>query len=279
MSKLTLILIISTIIIWSNFYNIENNGLWVHFLDIGQGDSIIIRTVDNKIILVDGGPDNSVVNQLNKVIPYWFRNIDLVILTHPDLDHVGGLPEILNIYKIGKVLYTDLIHKNYAYQKFEENIKQWDIDILEYDDKSNFKVGCCTYLNLLSPTKDIIQNSDVSVNDKSIVFELIYDDINMFFGGDIGEDIENLLVDKGEVGKIDLLKVSHHGSMHSSPQKFIQRIKPEYAVISSKIDNKFGHPHQEVLDTLENNNVKILRTDISGTISVYSDGKTIRTIE
>ena len=126
----------------------------MYVLDVGQGDSILIKTADNKYILVDGGPDDSVLGQLQGIIPYWHRQIDLVILTHPDQDHVGGLPAVLNYFEVKHVIYNNIDQNNYAYTNLKNIIKDKDIHRIIINSEIDLKVGCCTYLDTMWPFED-----------------------------------------------------------------------------------------------------------------------------
>lgn len=253
-------------------YVIDN--LEIYFLDVGQGDGILIITPDKQRILIDGGPDSEILSQLPKVSSYFYKDIDLIVLSHPDADHIGGLPEVLNYFNVSNIMYTKIDHQNSFYAQFKAMIEDKDINVINIYDQKYFRIGCCTYINILWPL-DELSTSALKPNDTSISFELIYKDTNFFFGGDISDFIEDEIINNDPWLDVDLLKVSHHGSRSSSSANFVNRISPQVAVIQVGRDNKFKHPHQEVLNVFEEEDIPVLRTDQRGIIKVSSDGKEI----
>ncbi len=272
--KIFVILLLLNGFFWISYNSISSRELEIYFLDIGQGDSILIVTPDNYRILVDGGPDSDTLSQVDIIVPFWDRTIDLAVLTHPDLDHVGGYPELLRYYDIEHIMYPGVIHNSYAFSEFENQVQFQEIEVLDGFSENNYRVGCCVFINTLWPENETnLETSDV--NDASIAFELIYGNTRFFFGGDLSQKYEDLLLDNDSWLRANLLKVGHHGSKTSTSSKFVQRLSPEVAVISAGEDNKFGHPHDEVLKILKSQNIDVLRTDELGTIKVESDGEEI----
>jgi competence protein ComEC len=177
--KVLKILIVINLFVWQ--FQIGSNNLKLYFLDIGQGDSTLVVTPDNFTILIDGGPDNSVLSKLSEVLPFYINKLNLVILTHPDKDHVGGLADVSKNFDIEYVMYTDSTGKSYEYEMFMDNVKA--IKNLNFND--DLRIGCCTYLHMLWPN-----NTDIKYlepNDGSISFELIYKNFNVYFAGDLSK--------------------------------------------------------------------------------------------
>lgn len=242
------------------------DGLKVYFLDVGQGDSIFIEA-ENKIqILVDGGPDNKVIQELSKVMPFWDRTIDFIVLTHTDHDHIGGLPEVLKRYKVKGIIETGI-------QCDKAECKVWK-DLKEKEKAAIFlvKLGDSivldknTKLLILNPFESVAGEKVSKVNNTSIVAKLIYGEHSLLLTGDIEKQIEEKLVLAGVDIDSDYLKVPHHGSKTSATEEFLEKTSPLSAFISVGVNNSYGHPHQEVTERLEKDNIKYYRTDELGTI-------------
>lgn len=241
-------------------------GLKVYFLDVGQGDSIFIET-ENKIqILVDGGPDNKVIQKLSEVMPFWDRTIDFIVLTHPDHDHIAGLLEVLKRYQVRGIVESGV-------QCEKAECKVWD-DLKEKEKAVVIlaKLGDSIFLNentrilILSPFESVAGKKVSKVNNASIVAKLVYGNQSILLTGDIEKQTEGKLV----LGRVDIdsdyLKLPHHGSKTSSTDDFLEKTSPVLAFISLGLKNPYGHPHQEVISRLEKRNIKYYRTDELGTI-------------
>ncbi len=227
--------------------------LEIVFFDIGQGDSIFIETPSGKQILIDGGPDNTVLEKLSQEMSFWDRHIDLVILTHPDRDHLTGLVEVMNKFEVSQVIVGGAGKDNATYEEWERitnsvQVKKGQRIIL--DD---------VFLDILWP------DSPQEGNNGSIVVQLIYQEAEFLLTGDIDESIEKQLI----VSQSDVLKVAHHGSKNSSCQEFIEKVNPKISVISVG-ENSYGHPHPDTLKRLKN--TLIYRTDERGDIRMKTDG-------
>lgn len=267
-------LAITAILVWLAIIQKPDGNIHVYFLDIGQGDSIYIRTDDEYDILIDGGPNNKVLSELGEVMPFWDHKIDLVIATHPDLDHIGGLVEVLNRYQIGKVLMTDVSHTTDRYQELLDVIGKRNIPVQLAVAGDELKISNKCKAKIFWP-KDSYKDIDVkNLNDTSIVNNLVCGDVTFLFTGDSEELTQQQLVElyKDEL-KSDVLKISHHGSRNASEQGFLEAVNPELAIISAGKNNRYGHPHKEVLDKLNQLYIKYFRTDEFGRIEVISDGK------
>ncbi|MEI7579840.1 MAG: MBL fold metallo-hydrolase [bacterium] len=256
------------VLISISFYRYyTNNSLSIYYFNIGQGDSSLVITPDNKTILIDGGPDKVVLTELGKVLPFWSRNLDLVILSHPDLDHIGGLTQVIQRYQVKEIILNSKQEAiSLEDQFFQEEIIRQKISPQIAQRGDRMMVGCCTVLNFFS--KDMIDyKGKVSVNARSLAFVLSYQGVDFFYGGDL--DTENELeVATNITGKIEIVKISHHGSKYSSSAEFFEKLKPEFAIISVGKDNRFGHPHQETLSLLEKEEISWIRTDEKGTIKI-----------
>ncbi len=256
------------------YFHLPEKRAVIYILDVGQGDSILIKTIDDKYILIDSGPDKKAIYQLQKIIPFWRRKLDLVILTHPDKDHVGGLPDILEYYDVNLFLFNEIEHDNKEYNQVLSIIEEYDIVTSIVDEYSDYQIGCCSYIDTLWPTqnfkKDFYESQSVDTNSISTAFVLMIDGLQMYFGGDLEAQYEERIFETNEYD-LDVIKVGHHGSKSSTSRKFLQLTNPEIAVISVGKNNKFSHPSTEVLQNLETLNILIERTDQSGAIKVYPD--------
>ena len=246
--------------------------LTVAFLDVGQGDAIFIEAPSGNQLLIDGGPDKSVLRELSRVMPFYDRSIDVVMMTHPDSDHVSGLNDVLDKYQVSLFLEPGVTASSSVYRELESRI-------MDYESNGKIKkilarrgmavdLGRGVYLEILFPDRD---PAGWDTNNASIVTRLVYGENEFLLTGDSPQSIENYLISLGGL-ESDVLKAGHHGSKTSSSEFFVAAVSPEYAVISVGANNRYGHPNQEVLDILNKFEVKILRTDERGKIMFKSDG-------
>ena len=248
----------------------ERNGiLTVAFLNVGQGDAIFIDAPSGNQLLVDGGPGKAVLRELSKVMPFYDRSIDVVIATHADQDHVGGLPDVLKKYKVNVFMESGVPGVSSSYEELEKMVgTSTDVNKVLARRGMIVDLGDGAILQILFPDRD---PSGMDTNVASIVAKLVYGQNEFLLTGDSPLAIENYLVSLGGLSS-DVLKAGHHGSKTSTGQTFVSAVSPQYAVISVGKDNKYGHPNQEVLDILNNFGAQILRTDQSGRVIFKSDG-------
>jgi len=265
-----------TIFIWGVVLYEDHGGvLTVAFLDIGQGDSIYIEAPNGNQVLIDGGPNKKVLRELGEVMPFYDRSIDVVVATHPDKDHVGGLVSVIENFSVDAVVEPGVGSDTKIYQSFENVIEEKGIErvlarrgmIIVLDSKGG------VYLHILFPNQDV---SLWDTNDASIVAKLVYKDNSFLLTGDSPKGIENYLTYINDSSlESDVLKLGHHGSKTSNSKAFLQAVSPTFAIISAGDDNRYGHPHKEVLDMLEKQNISPLATYDSGTILFKSNGRVI----
>lgn len=252
----------------------QHQNLEVIFFDVGQGDSILIRTPSHQNILIDGGPDTSVLNRLGRALPFFDRTIDLMVLTHAHSDHLVGEVEVLRRYKTKLVLTSGVPSQGEDYLAWVKVIKEKNIPVLNASANSIFKFGTVN-LEVMYPFENISQQNFKDLNETSIVMKLGYQNSTFVFTGDAPEIVENELVAKyGNLLASNVLKVGHHGSRYSSSEGFLQAVNPELAVISVG-QNTFGHPHLSTIQHLNKFNLEILRTDRLGNVVLVSDGHSI----
>lgn len=250
----------------------DRQNLEVVFLDVGQGDAILIKTPYEQNILIDGGPDNAILSQLGRNLAFFDKEIDLMILSHPHSDHVTGLVEVLKRYNVEKILMTGVNHTAPDYIAFLEQIDQQKIEVEFANSQKDIILGEDLVFKLLYPWEDLTQKEVDNLNNTSIVGKLIYKNNSFLLTGDAEIEIEQELVNSGADLSADVLKAGHHGSKTATTQEFLDKVKPQYVVIQSGKGNKFGHPHLRTLNTLEKNNIKVLRNDQLGAINFVSDG-------
>lgn len=262
--------------------NLENNNLKVIFLNIGQGDAILIQTplstTDRQNILIDGGPDRRIIYKLDKYIPITNRKIDLMILTHPDPDHLNGLVEVLKRYKVNQVIFNGVEDPDPAYLEWKRIIREKNISARVIDRQQNLEIDENLFLEFIWPQQNLVGKSFKDDNPYSIVNKLIFGQIKFLFTGDATKEVEANLIKENTSLMADVLKVAHHGSKSSTSLEFLEKVKPKYAVISVG-HNSFGHPSFRVLRNLEKIGAQILRTDEIGDIIFITDGNNLKLIK
>lgn len=241
----------------------------IHILDVGQGDAIHIRTQAGDDILIDGGPDALVVQRLGEVMPYWDRTIELMILTHPDADHVTGLISVLDYYRVEQVAYEPLPIRTATQEYFYQRVAERNTPVVAFKlgdqaTLSDYETITILYPNVTTPLAEL-ETNDTSI---TVLYTFTGQVTTQFLTmGDMASEIEDQLAAAGTLPNIDILKVTHHGSKYSSSESFLQVVDPELALISVGRDNSYGHPHADTLERLTPL-AKIYRTDQSGTITV-----------
>ena len=267
-----ILLLIFNILAWFVVYDLNKaRFLEITFFDVGQGDAVFIETPKRSQILIDGGPSSIILEKLNKEMPFWDRTIDLVILTHPESDHLTGLLDVLRSYKVKNILWTGILIDSAGFKKWAELIRQENAKIYIAQSGQKITIGKTSF-EILFPFENLENKSVKDTNNTSIVLRLDFGEISLLFAGDIYKSAERELLNLAKQLDADVLKVGHHGSKTSTAEEFIIVVSPEIAVISVGRNNSYGHPHQETLDTLEKYGIRIFRTDFNGDIKIISDG-------
>jgi competence protein ComEC len=257
---LVLCLILSGIIFHS-----QKQELTVNFLDVGQGDAILISE-GSKQILIDGGPNGQILlEKLGKYIPFWDRNIEVVIATHPDQDHIDGLIDAMKTYNIGEIIDNSEETDSQVYKKYKEIIQEKNIPRMKGQRGMNIKISEDAKLEILNPGENL-DNNKKDTNADSIVAKLTYGENSFLFTGDLPSEKELTLISAGLDLNSRVLKVAHHGSKYSTSLEFLDKVAPKDAVISAGKNNRYGHPAWETLDRLNEKKTRILRTDEAGDI-------------
>lgn len=243
------------------FVDLFDKSLRVSFYDIGQGDAVFIETPENYQILIDGGPGPNILRKLGRDMMFWDKTIDLVIATHPDADHIGGLIDVLERYNVKNILIAPKIDKDtIIFKRFYDTI--WNEGAKLYLASAgqsfsdiNFKVLYPFEFSTDEPLKDF--------NDISIVNLLEYKGQKILFTADATVKVENMLLEKYPSLNINILKVGHHGSKTSSDFNFLKKISPNLAIIQVGENNRYKHPHKNVIDRFYNLGIPVWRTDIN----------------
>lgn len=238
--------------------------LEVAFLDVGQGDSTLVKPPGRQVILIDGGPDNSVLSGLGKNLPFYRRRIDVVIVSHYHDDHVAGLVEVLNRYHVKKIIYPSNSPTSEISKLFLSTAARLRIPIIYLSSTAQLDWGADCSMSLLNPDIFGIKPDD---ND-SLVAKLDCRQTKFLFSGDNSSKVEQALIDSGDDWSADVLKASHHGSITASSIKFLNFVQPKLFVISVGVDNRFGHPSPIVLDRVSGLGITIKRTDQEGIIKL-----------
>ncbi|MBZ9577735.1 MBL fold metallo-hydrolase [Patescibacteria group bacterium] len=265
------ILVCLNVVAWIVVWDLSQpRFLEVVFFDVGQGDAIFVETPDRHQVLIDGGPDLTVLEKLAKEMPFYDRSIDLIILTHPEHDHFFGLLEVLKRYEVKNILWTGIIRDTAEWEEWEKLIRKEGADIIIAEADQKIDLSENIYLSILYPFENLEGQEFKNSNDTSIVAELVFNNVSFLFTGDISKKIEKqLIVDS------DILKVAHHGSKTSSCLEFLEAVSPEVAVISVG-ENNWNHPHPEVLANLNQFGIQVLITKELGDIKIVSDGNNFK---
>lgn len=235
-------------------------SLYLIACDVGQGDAILI-TQGFTQVLIDGGPNNQVLSCLGENMPFWDRTIELVVNTHPDKDHLAGLIDVIERYRVEQLVSNDLSLETKVFEKFSQQVKKKRIPVYSPQQKDKIRIKDLEF-EVLWPRKKVLGQSTTKkkTNDFSIVLHLKYGAFDALLAGDINEDIEAQIVRENEFKDIEVLKVAHHGSKYATSEEFLKAVEPQIAIISVG-KNSWGHPTSEVLERLTKRNIQILRTD------------------
>jgi competence protein ComEC len=271
--KLSFFLVFLIVVCVYLFIKFPDDKFHIHFFDIGQGDSIFIKTPENHQILIDTGPDNLVVERLLESMNFFDKSIDLLLISHADLDHIGGVLDVLKRYSVEYILINGVAGSSPVYQKFLD-----ELEVLNQSEKTKIifpeagdiiKLGNVS-IEVLYPFGSLLAEKGHNVNDSSIVLQVEYAGKKILLAGDISEDIEKQLIKKyGSRLRSHIFKAIHHGSKSSNSLAFLQIVSPEIVVIQAGKDNRFNHPHVEVLMNFYRVNVKeILEMTLIGLSSL-----------
>lgn len=276
-------IITGCILLVSFIGSLPDGKLHLFFCNVGQGDAVYVRLPDGRDMLVDGGPGDTVLQCLGRHMPFWDREINLVVSTHPQNDHLKGLISVLDRYNVDYVVRSPVISGSDVSAQFISTIKTHHIPERLVTRGERISVGVSSLsviwpsdsqIALMHPSGNVLGSaSDASLNDGSLVFFLRYGSFDALFSGDADSHVEGQYTG-GRLadGQVEVLKVPHHGSRTGMTQAFVDWVRPALSIISVG-NNSYGHPSAEAINMLQSTGSRILRTDTQGDIEVVSDGK------
>jgi competence protein ComEC len=269
-------LLLAAVLVWSVALTQPDGKLHVSFLDVGQGDAILLRMPNGQDILIDGGPDPQRINlELSEKLPFWGRTIDVVVCTQPQADHVTGLVEVLQRYHVEHVLDPGVSYDSAIYQEWVRLIEIKGIERSVARAGQEIDLGSGVRMEILNPPESLWEGTSHDVDNNGVALRLSWGNVSFLFTADIRAETELELIMQRANLKATVLKVAHHGSGTSTTHHFLAAVDPEVAVVCVGADNPFGHPGPEVLErlvgTLGEENV--YRTDRDGTIEFITDGQ------
>ncbi|MFH1749876.1 MAG: MBL fold metallo-hydrolase [bacterium] len=270
---LVIIILIVIVFLWTGYQKSTHGLLKISVFDIGQGDAILIQTPNNQQILIDGGPGKSIIDKLGDELSFWDRNIDMIISTHPHADHLSGLIEVLNRYKVDQIMTLDTDYDSAEYRAWKDYLEQFSGNIVYANTGQEIEVLDFIF-EVIFPDQEYLQIKQDNINNSSIILKIEYGNFSMLFTGDAECKEQMQFLDQDI--DIDVLKVPHQGAKDGGCKEFLQATTPEKAIISVGRDNQFGHPHKEHLDLLsdlipDREGREIFRTDKDGDIFIFSD--------
>ena len=236
------------------------------FLDVGQGDAILILNGSYQM-LIDGGRDGRLLlNKLGKYIPFWDRNIETIVATHPDQDHIAGLIDVMEKYNVKAIIENSDQSDTQTFKKFSEDMDLEKANKIEAKNGVKIKFPDGAEAEVIYPIFETGEIIDRESNSGSIVIKLNYGENNFLFTGDLPKEQEKIIVDSGQDIYSGILKIAHHGSKYSTSPEFLEKVNPKDAVISVGKDNSYGHPNREILNLLQEKGINVFRTDEKGDI-------------
>ena len=246
-----LALLLACAVVWTAAVTSPDGRLTVTFLDVGQGDAIFIQTPSGKQLLIDGGPDpDALQRELGRVMPFWDRSLDLIVLTHPDADHLNGLVSVLERYKVSLVAETSVESESAQYASWRALAGRAETERVEAFAGHELRTGDGVVISVLNPPADVPEWTPDLRNNSGVTLRVSYGGVSFLLPADIHRYTEEALVASGAPLQATVLKAAHHGSATSSSQAFLNAVQPQLVVVSAGLDNKFGHPAPEVVERL-----------------------------
>lgn len=253
--------------------NVSSGIMSVHFIDVGQADSIIIKTPSGKTMLIDAGNNGDKDTITSYIKGMGISKIDVLVGTHPHEDHIGSLDTVIQDFPVGNIYMPKVSSTTKTYKDVVDAIKSKNMKVTQAKAGMQFELDEGITVRILSPVADKYEE----LNDYSAVLKLTYKNVSFLFTGDAGRIAEMEMLNGKENLAAQVLKVGHHGSSTSTTDQFIDAVDPEYAVISVGKGNDYGHPALSTLNKLEQRGIKVFRTDEDGTVVLSTDGNTLKT--
>lgn len=261
--------------VWSAVGVMPDGKLHVYVCDVGQGDAIL--AVMGKIqMLVDGGPDERVGECLGKYMQFYDHTLEVVVMTHPQADHMTGLITVVQRYNIGEFVTVNAANSTKQFAALEQVLREKAIKVKFVANGDKIVVGKLAF-DVVWPSREFLEthngrNGTTDLNSFAVVGKLAYGRFDVLLTGDADQAVDSAMLGLGVLSPVEVLKVPHHGSKTGMTRAWLEAVKPQLAVISAGKNNRYGHPAQETLDLLKDEGIEIKRTDVDGTVDIISDG-------
>ena len=258
--------LVINILVWSFYLSLPDGKLHLKVLDVGQGDAVYLETPGGYRILVDGGPDSRVLKHLGSNVPFYSRKIDLLILTHPQADHLTGLVEVAKRYQIGTLWVSNSENNTKIFAEWQQVLRRKRINKIEVSAGDKITLPDKTNVLVVWPKKDL---KSADLNSYSVVVLVSFGNFDALLTGDADRQVQPYT---GMSSPVEVFKVPHHGSKTALNEGFVKTLSPEISIISVGERNSYGHPNQGLINFLETIASKVYRTDKNGTVEIVSDG-------
>jgi len=250
----------------------------LHFIDVGQGDSILIQSPDAKNMLVDAGEQEAGEKVVSYLKSHGVKRLEFLVMTHPHSDHIGGVPAVIENLRVSYVLDSGYPHGSSLQERVLRQIDEKKIPYLIAYAGQQYRLGRKVRIEILSPPRRLFRGTESDANNNSVVMRITYGAASALLAGDMQHEAESVLLSSHKNIESNILKVAHHGSRDSTSIEFLRQVKPGFVVISVGAHNEYGHPHRSTLRRLspERLGAQLFRTDKDGTVLIFTDGRTIR---
>lgn len=243
----------------------------VHFIDVGQGDSALLKSPDGRFMLIDCGPVESSAYLVKYLMDVGVEKLDYLLISHPHSDHYGSCTQIMKKFDVDAIILHEDFAYDYPYDKYIRNAKKNGTEVILTKVGDSFVFDGCADFEIIGP-----EYTDADdLNESSLCFRVVYEDTAFMFTGDAEQRTESYMLSGGKPLKADVLKAGHHGSSTSNSREFVTAVNPEWAVVSCAEKNDYGHPHREVVALFNELDIEMLKTHRDGNIVFVSDGKKV----
>ena len=254
-------------LLWREYSSSPTIRMHAHILDVGQGDSILLVSPRGAQVLIDGGPDMGTLEEIGRLMPFFDRTIEILVLTHPNTDHLMAFPELFRRYRIGRILLSGARYNLPPYDAILTEVLRQKIPVIIADPEEDIALDDGLILDVLWPPREWFGAPLREVNDASVVLLARYGTGSILLTGDMEARSERAILASGADVKTMILKVAHHGSRTSSSTGFLLAAQPRVAAISLGKGNRYGHPHPSITERFRGFRIPVQRTDLEGTIS------------